>query len=230
MSKNNPKTLTIERAPGKTDEQAVAAVALNSAVNAATVVDAYQGNIMGDDVDTDALVATLRASIDQSAAGDLSGLEAMLIGQATALQTIFVSLAKRAHHQQYQRHLEAFLGLALKAQAQSRATIQAVIDLKFPRQATFVKQANIAHGPQQINNRQTIGGDNKTHQNVNCLEGATRALENQTEQNELLEVGTHVRGTHTSTHMDARATAAAARGNPAVETLATSHRPKKRGR
>jgi hypothetical protein len=162
MSKKNPKALTIERAPGKTDEQAVAEVALNSAVNAATVVDTYQSNIMGDDVDTDALVATLRASMNQSAAGDLSGLEAMLIGQATALQTIFVSLAKRAHHQQYQRHLEAFLGLALKAQAQSRATIQAVIDLKFPRQATFVKQANIAHGPQQVNNGPNLPGAEKS--------------------------------------------------------------------
>ena len=213
MSKKNPKALTIERAPGKTDEQAVAAVALNSAVNAATVVDTYQGNIMGDDVDTDALVATLRASMDKSAAGDLSGLEAMLIGQATALQTIFVSLAKRAHHQQYQRHLEAFLGLALKAQAQSRATIQAVIDLKFPRQSTFVKQANIAHGPQQVNNGQAIGGDR------------VRALENQTGQNELLE-GLAYGGAE----MDTRATAEAARGNPAVEALAASHRPKKRGR
>ncbi|MFC7460596.1 hypothetical protein ACFQU0_09170, partial [Hydrogenophaga defluvii] len=154
---------------------------------------------------------------------------AMLIGQATALQTIFVSLAKRAHHQQYQRHLEAFLGLALKAQAQSRATIQALIDLKFPRQATFVKQANIAHGPQQVNNGiQQVSSE--TQQNVSRPEGATRALENQTEQNELLEGGTHVRGTHTITHMDARAAAAAARGNPAMEALAASHRTKKRCR
>ncbi|MFC7462701.1 hypothetical protein [Hydrogenophaga defluvii] len=213
MSKKNPKTLTVERAPDQTSEQATAEVAVNPAMNAAFVVDTYQSNILGDDVDTDALVATLRASMDKSAAGDLSGLESMLIGQATALQTIFVSLAKRAHHQQYQRHLEAFLGLALKAQAQSRATIQAVIDLKFPRQATFVKQANIAHGPQQVNNGHANGGD------------TVRALENQTEQIEVLEGATHG-----GKEMDTRATAEAARGNPAVEALATGHRPKKRGR
>lgn len=218
MSKNDPRALSVLQDHDQTEGQAIAAAVLNPAINAAAVVDTYQSNIIGDGADIDALVDTLRASMDRSAAGDLAGLEAMLIGQATALQTIFVSLAKRAHHQQYQRHLEAFLGLALKAQAQSRATIQAVIDLKFPRQATFVKQANIAHGPQQVNNGQAIGGDN------------VRALENQTEQNELLEGGTHVRGTHTSTRMDGRATAATARGNPAVEALATSHRPKKRGR
>lgn len=213
MSKKNPKSLTVVRTPDQTSEQAVAAVAVNPAMNAAFVVDTYQSNITGDDVDTDALVAALRDSMDKSAGGDLSGLEAMLIGQATALQTIFVSLAKRAHHQQYQRHLEAFLGLALKAQAQSRATIQAVIDLKFPRQATFVKQANIAHGAQQVNNGQAIGGDN------------VRALENQTKQNEVLE-GLAYGGAE----MDTRATAAATRGNSAVEALAASHRPKKRGR
>ena len=42
--------------------------------------------------------------------------------------------------------------MALKAQAQIRATNSALVDLKYPRQATFVKQANIAHGPQQVNN------------------------------------------------------------------------------
>ena len=213
MSKNDPRALSVLQDHHQTEGQAIAAAVLNPAINAAAVVDTYQSNIIGDGADIDALVDLLRASMDKSAAGDLSGLEAMLIGQATALQTIFVSLAKRAHHQQYQRHLEAFLGLALKAQAQSRATIQAVIDLKFPRQATFVNQANIAHGPQQVNNGQSIGGDN------------VRALENQTEQIEVLEGLAHG-----GKEVDTRATAEAARGNPAVEALAASHRPKKRGR
>lgn len=213
MSKNDPRALSVLQDHDQTEGQAIAAAVLNPAINAAVVVDTYQSNIIGDGADIDAMVDTLRASMDKSAAGDLSGLEAMLIGQATALQTIFVSLAKRAHHQQYQRHLEAFLGLALKAQAQSRATIQAVIDLKFPRQATFVKQANIAHGPQQVNNGQSIGSDN------------VRALENQTEQIEVL-AGL----AHGGAEMDTRATAEAARGDPEVEALAASHRPKKRAR
>lgn len=54
--------------------------------------------------------------------------------------------------QTQQRNLEAFLGLALKAQSQSRATIAALVELKYPRQLAFVKQANISHGHQQINN------------------------------------------------------------------------------
>lgn len=169
MSKNDPRALSVLQDHDQTEGQAIAAAVLNPAINAAVVVDTYQSNIIGDGGDIDALVDTLRASMDRSAAGDLAGLEAMLIGQATALQTIFVSLAKRAHHQQYQRHLEAFLGLALKAQAQCRATIQAVIDLKFPRQATFVKQANIAHGPQQVNNGRIIAGAGKSDSEPNKL-------------------------------------------------------------
>lgn len=207
----NPKALTVIRTPDKTPEQAVAEVALNPAVNAATVVDTYQKNIMGDDVDTDALVATLRASMDRSAAGDTSGLEAMLIGQATALQTIFVSLAKRAHHQQFQQHLEAFLGLALKAQAQSRATIQAVIDLKFPRQATFVKQANIAHGPQQVNNGAAPASVTSTH-------APAHARETKPAQTELLEQQHGER-------MDTGKTGTASGADPHVEAVEAVHRP-----
>jgi hypothetical protein len=208
MNKKPPKNLTIVRDPGKSDEQALAKAALDSAVNAANVVDTYQGNIIGSDLELDALVGSLKASMDKSAAGDLSELEALLIGQAMALQTMFVSLAKRAHAQQYQRNLEAFMGLALKAQAQSRATIQALVDLKYPRRATFVKQANIAHGPQQVNNG--IGSP-------------APALENKSQQNELL-----AGGLHGSKKLDTRAAATPAGGNTRVEALEPVNRPQKR--
>jgi hypothetical protein len=52
--------------------------------------------------------------------------------------------------------------LALKAQAQSRATIQALIELKYPKQTNFVKQANIANGHQQINNGQAASNETNT--------------------------------------------------------------------
>ena len=201
IAAGNPKVLQVARTKDQTEAQAVAWVAVNPETNAAVVIDAYQSNIAGDDVNLMALIEALRKSNDQSKAGDLSHLEAMLIGQATALQTIFVSLAKRAHHQTSQAHFEAFLGLALKAQAQSRATISALVDLKYPRQATFVKQANIAHGPQQVNN-------------------ASHAQEIQPRQNELLEDASHER-------LDTGKTTAATRGHPTLETVESVHRPKK---
>lgn len=197
----NPKVLQVARTKDQTEAQAVAWVAVNPETNAAVVIDAYQANIAGDDVNLMALIDALRKSTDQSKAGDLSHLEAMLIGQATALQTIFTSLAKRAHHQTLQAHFEAFLGLALKAQAQSRATISTLVDLKYPRQATFVKQANIANGPQQVNNT--------SH---------AKQLENQ--PNELLEDASHER-------LDTGTPTTAARGYPTLETVESVHRPQK---
>ena len=171
-----------------------ARAALLASVNSAIVIDTYQGNIMGSDPDLLTLVDGLNNTFKEVKAGDLSGMEAMLISQATALQTIFTSLARKAHSQTYQKHYEAFLGLALKAQAQSRATITALVDLRYPRQATFVKQANIAHGAQQVNNgvTDTIVRDNQS---------LTHAKENQTTQNKLLETNDGQEGVR----MDVRA-------------------------
>jgi hypothetical protein len=42
--------------------------------------------------------------------------------------------------------------LALRVQSQRRATLEALSVIKNPPHPTFVKQANIAHGPQQVVN------------------------------------------------------------------------------
>ncbi|MES2979814.1 MAG: hypothetical protein V4731_15440 [Pseudomonadota bacterium] len=153
ITKSAKRTAKPKAKPSETSPADRARMALLPSVNGAAVIGAYQANVMGKDAaDMTVLVEELRKTLDEVKDGDLHRLEAMLISQATALQTIFTSLARRAQVQEYQKNLESFLGLALKAQAQSRATISALVDLKYPRQATFVKQANIAHGPQQVNN------------------------------------------------------------------------------
>ncbi len=118
-----------------------ARMALSPSTNGAVVIAAYQGNITGKEVDLQLLVDGLRDTFTEVNDGDLTGLEAMLLSQAAALQTIFTSLARRAQVQEYQQNFESFLGLALKAQAQSRATVSALVELKYSR------QANIFHGP-----------------------------------------------------------------------------------
>ena len=157
-------------------------MAVRPSINGASVIHAYQGNVMGKDVDMNVLIEQLRNTFTEVKGGELHTLEAMLISQATALQTIFTSLARRAQTQEYQKHLESFLGLALKAQAQSRATISALVDLKYPRQATFVKQANIANGPQQVNNGAVAGASPEQY-----AQACTHAERSATEQNKLLE-------------------------------------------
>ena len=195
-----------------------ARMALLPSVNGAAVIEVFQGNVMGKDADMSVLIERLRDTFAEVKGGDLHTLEAMLISQATALQTIFTSLARRAQSQEYQKHLESFLGLALKAQAQSRATISALVDLKYPRQATFVKQANIAHGPQQVNNGGVLGELQQQY-----AQARTHAEDSAPEQNKLLEADHGQPGQR----MDARAAQAAERSNQAVETVEQVHRTEK---
>ena len=208
----NPDVVPVYRAPGQTEEQAVAFTALRPSINGATVMKAYQGNILGNDVALSGLVQGLSDSCKRVNDGDLTVLEGMLLSQATALQAIFTSLAKRAQVQTQQRHLEAFLGLALKAQAQSRSTISALVDLKYPRQATFVKQANIAHGPQQVNNGKAPSGYSEQY-----TQARAHAEDFQTAPNKLLEANHGQR-------LDIGAQAAAGRANQRVEAVGAVYR------
>lgn len=209
--KHDPEAMPLVMKSTETVEQAKARAALLPSINAASVIQSFQGNVIGTDVDMSEMVEGLRGTIQAVNGGDLSNLEAMLVSQATALQTMFTSLARRAVHQDQLKHYDTFMGLALKAQAQSRATITALVDLKYPRQATFVKQANIAHGPQQVNNGAGA-----------AFPDASRAREEEQkpDQTELLEAP------HGSTSLDRGTTAAATRGDSAVEALGAVNRPK----
>ena len=204
---SDPNALPVSRLPEQSPAQALARTALRPAINGAVVVKAYQGNLLGKDVDMSELVQGLTDSCKRVNDGDLSTLEAMLVSQATALQTVFTSLVCRAQVQTQQRHLEAFLGLAFKAQAQSRATISALVELKYPRQATFVKQANIAHGPQQVINAGATGELKEQY-----AQARAHAGKSELEQNKLLEAD------H-GNHLDTRAQGASSRINPHMETV-----------
>jgi hypothetical protein len=199
-----------------------ARMALLPSVNGAAVIEAYQGNVMGKDTDMAGLIERLRDTFTEVKGGDLHNLEAMLLSQATALQTIFTSLARRASTQDRLPQYQTFLGLALKAQAQSRATISALVELKHPRQALFVKQANIAQGPQQVNNGNAPNGS--TAQNASASASAcAHGKEIELEQNKLLEAD-HGQPRQ---RMDTRATQKAERSYQAVETVGQVHRTKK---
>jgi len=136
-------------------------LALIPSVNGGSVIESFQNNVMGKDADLSAMIEMLEQSILQVGKGDLSGLEAMLVCQANALQTIFTSLARRASSQESLPLFQAYMGLALKAQSQSRSTISALVDLKNPKQATFVGQANMTTGPQQVNNLNLFDAEDK---------------------------------------------------------------------
>jgi hypothetical protein len=205
----NPQTLPIVCKQDESMPVAKAKAATKASINAMLVVNAFQGNIMGKDVDVGELVTTMQTKFQRVSDGDLSTLEAMLVGQATALQTIFTSLAMRAAGQEYLTQYGLYMTLALKAQAQSRATISALVDLKYPKQAaTFVKQANMTTGPQQVNNGAFPDKYAQAHAHTGDF---------QTAPNKLLEANHGQR-------LDIGAQAQTGRANQRVEAVGAVHR------
>lgn len=127
------------------------AMALRPSLNAAVVVSTYGKPIgLGDD-DVVALMDRLAEEVKDVWAGDMKRAEAMLFAQAHALQAIFMNLARRANGAELIKHWDAYLRMALKAQNQCRMTLETLAAIKNPP-VVFARQANIAHGPQQVNN------------------------------------------------------------------------------
>jgi hypothetical protein len=136
----------------ETEAEVIGRSVVDPALCAGAAIKPYERYIPGGG-DVMATVEEIRRITQAVKAGDLSDLEGMLVSQAIALQSISTSLAVRAQGQGYQRNFEAFLNLSFKAQAQSRATVQALVELKYPRQVVFAKNvANVNNGQQQINN------------------------------------------------------------------------------
>ena len=177
-----------------------AKVNLKASCMSAVLSEAYASKLFPE-VDLIDAIDCLRDKIKGITDGDMQPIEAMLIGQAQALQTMFVYLGKQAVEKTSLPQYTAFMNMALKAQSQSRATIQALTELKYPKQATFVKQANIANGNQQVNNASS------THAHA-----PARAIENQ--PNELLEA-------QQNEWLDSGTAATASTTNQAMATVAT---------
>jgi hypothetical protein len=214
-SKVNSKAVAKVDEPTPVRYETNAGMALRASVNGASVIQIFQNNLLGKETDINELMEGLQDNCKAVNEGNMKSVEAMLVSQAKALQTIFASLARRAHGQTQLKHYEAFLGLALKAQAQSRATITALVDLKYPRQATYVKQANIAHGAQQVNNGTAPQAEIQKYAHT-----PAPAKEIENPQNKLLEA-THAEQSY---RLDTRAPQKTKRSHQAVETVESVHR------
>lgn len=124
---------------------------VDPAISAGLAIQAYRNHIPGSG-DVNASIDEVKRITAAVKSGDLSDIEGMLVAQAVALQTISANYLNRAQAQTAQRNLEVFFAMGLKAQSQSRATLQALVDLKFPRQTVIAKNVgNVNNGQQQYN-------------------------------------------------------------------------------
>lgn len=195
----SPKTPKVEDGFAKSQ----ATLMTHAGVNAAAIIEKFSASAMGEP-GIELIAAAVGGNIDKVQAGSMSGCEAMLMGQAVALQSMFMSLSRRAAAQDYLKQYETYLRLALKAQSQCRATLETLAAIKNPP-VVFARQANIANGPQQVNN----GTAPLT---------IPRAEEGQSAPNKLLEAG------HEQP-MDTRAPSAPIGDDPAMAAVVAVDRP-----
>lgn len=155
---------------GDTPEEAISNTAMKPVYMASELMAEFQPiHGFSHEFAQDELERTTRAIKD----GDLTRLEEMLYSQIECLNTLFVNFAMRANKQECQANLQAFMHIALKAQNQSRSTIDSLRELKRPSNTQFIRQTNISNGQQLVSNQH---GKNITPQNE-LLRGIDEALD-----------------------------------------------------
>jgi hypothetical protein len=129
----------------------VAKVVVLPTVQAATTIGVFDDLIGNPDLSE--LCQQLKKQVNAANQDDLSSVVAALVSQAATLDTLFNSLCRRAMANVGNFDgFERLLRLGFKAQGQSRATLEAIGRIKNPKSVAFVRQANIANGPLQVNN------------------------------------------------------------------------------
>lgn len=204
------RTLRLPATESKTQERLYAEAVLDGVcVNAMTAQHFASHQLPAFDLTEAVLVLKERTKAVNE--GNLEQAETMLLSQAYALESIFAEMARRASNNMGHNveMTERYLRLALKAQNQCRATLETLVDCKSPP-TVIARQANIAHGPQQVNN--------------GVAEGVTgvapaRARKSKSGSNELL-AGAGDGGKA----LDTRAAGAAAAGDPPLETVGAVNR------
>ena len=199
----DPNALRVEVRPDDNRSEKLAAMATTGAFTAATM-HIYAG--AGEALGVTELLAAMRKAGDETVAGDMGRFERVLTHQFLTLDALFNNLAQRSGRQDSFKGIEVLMRLALKAQAQARATAETLALIKNPM--PYIRQANIANGPQQVNNGSF----------QNSTRTRASAAKTQTPPNELLE---HQHGNT----LDIGAAAAAGRADPAMATVEAKYRP-----
>lgn len=199
----------VDPAPGQTDEEAIAEMILKPSTSAGLLATRF--SLSANELQIFTVAAALQKKAEKAASGDLSGMEQMLAMQAHSLDAIFNKLAYKAALNINAGHLGAgdtYLRLALKAQGQSRATAETLAEMKNPRSVAFIRQANVAHGAQQVNNGVP-----------QSMPAAPAHVRNPEQTNELLE---HSYGER----LDTGAQAQAGRAHQTLEAVGEIDRPR----
>ncbi|WP_227791587.1 hypothetical protein [Burkholderia sp. BE17] len=203
------RVLRIEGAIFKDEHERNAVIASTPIIRGASAGMTYAEQMFSNELRLNAYSEQLLKQAKSVQEGNLAGLEAMLTAQANTLDLMFNTLALKSAQCDHMAKMESYLRLALKAQSQCRSTVEALAEIKNPRPVAFVKQANIANGPQQVNN----GSGAPSYAREEKKETTNELLEHQ--NGEWLDTGT---------------AGEAGRGNQAMETMGAIDRTDDAGR
>ena len=200
--------------PSVTDDGVLARALVDGIATNATTVTTFAKGTLGDGVDLTETFRAMQSDGRKVQAGDLSGVEAMLSSQMVALNAIFGELARRAalNMGEYLDAMDKYLRLALRAQSQCRATAETLAVIR-QGPPIFARQANVAHGPQQVNNGVSGAVSTDAH-------AGEKALIQQPEQLESSD----------GERVDAGTAGTAGRGDPALATVDAVDRTEDGGR
>ena len=96
----------------------------------------------------DRILAALEES-DSCSADDLTAMGSALSGQAAALDVMFKELAARSARTKYDSSIAIYLRFALKAQAQYRAAVETLAEIRSPHSAALFDRTGIGERAEQ---------------------------------------------------------------------------------
>ena len=201
-------TFHIQPYEGESNEKALARTTARPEIQAAYTQLVFNNLWRDQELGINELVCELSQQTQAVKRKELGRGEDMLVAQAHTLDSIFNRLARGAMQSELLSQFETKLKLALRAQSQCRSTWEAISAIHNPPLAEYVKQANVAHGHQQVNNE------------------APRTVEKENLPDELLEETKH----ESDQWMDRGAPEAAEGVDSAVEAVGEIDGPTNGGR
>lgn len=129
----------VTRIPGKTVEYTAARNELEPEVRHGYLATKASADLFqGVTADVAGLAEAMRDMSAEVAGQDMSTVTRLLTAQALSLDALFTQMARKAHANlgHYPDAVERYLRLGMKAQAQSRATLEALVKLHQPREQT----------------------------------------------------------------------------------------------
>ena len=192
------KVMQVRLRKGESDDEGTARIALTPEYHAVHSIHQLNQITAFKAADLTHLANQLEKQTQQLQDGDLGHAESILAAQAQTLDALFHNLLRRAalNYRNEFSVVDRLFRLAMKAQSQCRATLDSLAAMKKPP-PDLIKQTNIAHGHQQVNN----------------------FPEKENAPNELLEKTDGER-------LDTGTPAEAVRGDQALETVGAKHRAK----